>query len=135
MKLHNSGIFLYKNVVKAKQIKDGLSKTIAIGETKESHTVECHNVWTHFRRYTDSMRVTSLAINTPCGIPELGLGDPPENVNGAFGSEHVGGGNFVYADGHVDFIEDEIDLVLYQNMSMINQFKARRQDADSGFCR
>lgn len=133
MKLHNSGMFLYKNVVKAKHVKDGLSKTFACGETKESHTTECHNVWTHFRRYTDSTRVTSLAINTLCGFPPLDMNG--EDVNGAFGSEHVGGGNFVYVDGHVDFIPDEIDLELYQNISMINFAKSRQQDQPgSGFC-
>ncbi len=133
-KLNNSGMFLYKNVVKAKNIKDGLSKTLACGETRLSHTRDCHNTWSHFRRFTDSTRVTESPVNTECGFPGI-QNIQGEFLNGAYGSEHTGGGNFVYADGHVDFVPDEIDLELYQNISMINFAKLRRQDEDgSGFC-
>jgi len=133
MKLHNSGLFLYKNVVKIRRIKDGLSKTIACGETIESHTAEGHNVWSHFRRYSDSTRVTSVALNTEPGFPPYNVNG--EFLNGAYGSQHVGGGNFLYADGHIDFIADEIDLTTYQNMSMINYRKSRADDLPgSGFC-
>lgn len=35
-----------------------------------------------------------------------------------FGSEHAGGGaNFVYADGHVEFLTEDIDFDLYQGLS------------------
>ena len=133
-KLHNSGMFLYKNKVKIKHVKDGLSKTIACGETRESHTTECHNHWSHFRRFTDATRVTEVALNTECGFPPILIPNDGA-VNGAFGSEHVGGGNFLYGDGHIDFIADEIDLEIYQDVSMINAIKSRRDDqSGSGFC-
>jgi hypothetical protein len=34
-----------------------------------------------------------------------------------FGSPHVGGAFFAFADGHVDFLADEIDFATYQALS------------------
>ena len=34
-----------------------------------------------------------------------------------FGSDHPGGAQFVFADGHVDFIGDAIDTYVYQALS------------------
>ena len=39
--------------------------------------------------------------------------------NGAFASSHPGGANFVYGDGHVDFIDDEIDINAYRALSTV----------------
>jgi prepilin-type N-terminal cleavage/methylation domain-containing protein/prepilin-type processing-associated H-X9-DG protein len=133
-KLENSGMFLYKTIVRTKKVKDGLSKTIACGETVESHTNDCSNTWSYFYRFLDSMRVTEAAINSGC-INALQQNINGSRTSGAFASKHIGGGNFVYGDGHVDFLEDEIDLVLYQDISMINSVKSRRDDMNgSGFC-
>ncbi|MEM8678835.1 MAG: DUF1559 domain-containing protein [Planctomycetota bacterium] len=133
VKVKNSGMYLYKTKISLRKIKDGLSKTLAVGETVQSHTVQGHNVWTHFRRYTDSMRVTAVALNTDPQNAFINVNG--EVLNGAFGSEHEGGGNFAYGDGHVDFVTDEIDLTLYQNISMINFAKSRSDDRpDSDFC-
>ncbi|QDS98243.1 DUF1559 domain-containing protein [Adhaeretor mobilis] len=34
-----------------------------------------------------------------------------------YGSEHTGGCNMVFADGHVDFLSEDIDFTLYQSLS------------------
>lgn len=133
VKVKNSGMFLYKTKVGLRKIKDGLSKTLAVGETVKGHTVQGHNVWTHFRRYTDSMRVTAVPLNTD--PEEAFINVNGEVLNGAFGSQHSGGGNFAYGDGHVGFLADEIDFTLYQNISMINFAKSRSDDLDNDFCR
>ncbi|MBN2296191.1 MAG: DUF1559 domain-containing protein [Pirellulales bacterium] len=36
-----------------------------------------------------------------------------------FGSNHPGGAPFVFADGHVDFLNDTIDMDTYQALSTI----------------
>jgi prepilin-type processing-associated H-X9-DG protein len=40
-----------------------------------------------------------------------------EHVANGFRSDHPGGCNFLYADGSVHFLEEGIDMLLYQNMS------------------
>jgi prepilin-type processing-associated H-X9-DG protein len=38
-------------------------------------------------------------------------------ANGAFASRHPGGANFVFADGHVGFVSEDIDLATYRAFS------------------
>lgn len=41
----------------------------------------------------------------------------PKNVSASdisFGSQHVGGGNFLFVDGGVRFMSDSVDSVVYQ---------------------
>ena len=37
--------------------------------------------------------------------------------NGGFASNHTGGVNFVYMDGHVAFMSDNIDINMYRALS------------------
>ena len=57
------------------------------------------------------------------------------NANGAFASPHPGGGHFLFADGHVDFITDDIDLDTYQNYSTINGAPVDHDVADDKLCK
>ena len=41
----------------------------------------------------------------------------PEDSTSNFRSQHAGGGQFLYADGSVHFISENIDLLLYRNLS------------------
>ncbi len=120
VKLHNTGMFLYKTRVKVRKIRDGLSKTFAIGETIGGHTIAGSNVWTHTRRHSDSIRSTESPLNTPLEITVFVEG---ENLNGTFGSRHSGGANFVFGDAHVEFVPDSIDLEVYQELSTIAGFE------------
>jgi len=119
-KHHNSGLHLYWEVNEVRDVTDGLSKTLSVGEVLQGHTVDSSNMWTYAYRYLDSLRVTEAAINTPPGVDCTYVGsDPNACVNGAFGSDHPSGALFLFADGHVEFVEDGIDLDLYQNLSTI----------------
>lgn len=40
-----------------------------------------------------------------------------DNNEYPFASHHPGGAQFVFADGHVSFLSDSIDLTLYQSLS------------------
>ena len=42
------------------------------------------------------------------------------HVTSNFRSDHPGGCNFLMADGSVQFINETIDLLLYQQLSTIN---------------
>lgn len=43
--------------------------------------------------------------------------------NGPFGSTHPGGGNFVYGDAHVEFVDESIEMSVYRNLSTIDEGK------------
>ncbi len=116
VKLHNTGMFLYKTIISVRKIKDGMSKTYAVGETIGGHTIAGSNIWTHMRRHSDSVRTTESALNTPLEITEFVNG---EQLNGTFGSKHTGGANFLFGDAHIEFVADSIDLELYQDLSTI----------------
>jgi prepilin-type processing-associated H-X9-DG protein len=78
-------------------------------------------------------------LNTPPGVDAVQL--PPDsdgisaNANGAFASPHPGGGHFLFADGHIDFITDDIDLDTYQNYSTIDGTPLEMDAKDDKLCK
>lgn len=134
-KHHNTGAHLYWNTVPLRKVQDGTSKTISLGEIVDGHTVNSSNIWSYVLRYADCFRVTSVPINTPADLNGIAVGTNSAKVNGAFGSEHPGGSLFSYIDGHVEFIEENIDFTMYQNLSTISGTPEARDDADEQFCK
>ncbi len=121
VKVDNTGPFLYVKNTRLGQIADGMSKTMFAGEVQESHTVWNGNIWSFALRHRDSMRTTENPLNTPPNSTPI-TGNPgftfmvidgQFGMNGAFGSDHPSGANFVYGDAHVEFISDDIDTALY----------------------
>jgi prepilin-type processing-associated H-X9-DG protein len=119
----NNGMFMYKFKKKLKQVTDGTSKTIAIGEVKGEDTGHGFNVWTCAFRDGSALRNSVNAINTPPGAPYVSgpLADCQYGPcwNGAFGSNHPGGANFCFVDGHVAFISENIATDAYRAASTI----------------
>ena len=115
-KYSNTGPFLYTATRKNADIRDGLSQTFFVGEVRSPEIWPSSNVWTYAIANSDSLRTTTNPLNT---LP--GSGIVVERRNGAFGSLHPGGANFVYGDGHVSFINDRIDIQAYRDMSTIGQ--------------
>ncbi len=134
-KHHNTGAHLYWNKVPLRKVEDGTSKTISVGEIVEGHTVNSSNIWSYVLRYADCFRVTSTPLNTPADLNGIAVGTNKAKVNGAFASEHPGGALFSYLDGHVVFLEENIDLTLYQEMSTIRGTPSARDAADAEFCK
>jgi len=133
-KHHNTGAHLYWNTVKLAQVTDGTSKTISIGEVIEEHTQSSSNVWSHVLRYADCYRVTDVPLNTPPNVDAKVVGENTANVNGAFASRHPGGAQFTFLDGHVEFVTENIDFDLYQNMSTIAGTPLERDVTDDQYC-
>jgi prepilin-type N-terminal cleavage/methylation domain-containing protein len=119
VKHENTGPFVYMFHRKIKQITDGLSDTIFVGEIVRGDDPLTMSVWSMALRNRDSLRNTRNPINTPPGFPIYMTGTVTPNVNGAFGSEHVGGALFGYGDGHIDFISNDIDMTAYNVLATI----------------
>jgi prepilin-type N-terminal cleavage/methylation domain-containing protein/prepilin-type processing-associated H-X9-DG protein len=124
MKYANTGIFFYLKQFKIKNVTDGLSKTIFIGETIDGHLARSSNIWSNGNR-CNLLRTTDYPLNTP-----YFLTPPPSDwldnngTNGctrcascAFASKHSGGANFTFGDGHVSFFSESIALDVYQWLS------------------
>jgi prepilin-type N-terminal cleavage/methylation domain-containing protein/prepilin-type processing-associated H-X9-DG protein len=138
IKHHNSGLHLYWTVRKPQQVEDGLSNTISVGEVVEAHTIDSSNLWTYVLRFADNFRVTDVAVNTPPGVDCKNVGEGEGSVgclNGAFASKHPGGAQFLWGDGHVTFIEESIDLDVYQNYSTIAGDPLTTNKIDDDYCK
>jgi prepilin-type N-terminal cleavage/methylation domain-containing protein len=138
LKHNNTGPFVYLTSRKIRQITDGMSNTMFAGEVDtrpvDRSTARASlagvadrtlqmlsaNVWSFALRHCDSMRTTFNPLNTLQGqgvILDPSL--PGGGSNGAFGSEHPGGACFVYGDGRVDYVTDDIDSAAYWVQSTI----------------
>ena len=107
----NTGMAVYVTKIKRKQITDGTTKTLLLGEVQD--VTQPPNKFWFGNRHVDSMRSTDNPINTPWGS---GVCLPPNRggANGAFGSLHPGGAMFAMVDGAVRFVEESIDLTTYR---------------------
>jgi prepilin-type processing-associated H-X9-DG protein len=117
IRYYNNGLFVYVTSRKAKEVTDGFSNTFMLGEVILSDTWESSNTWSYTRSPADSLRSTLDPLNT---WPGSGIADV-DRRNGAFGSFHPRGAVFTFADGHVQFVDDDIELETYQALSTIDQ--------------
>jgi prepilin-type N-terminal cleavage/methylation domain-containing protein/prepilin-type processing-associated H-X9-DG protein len=115
----NTGMFLYKIRRKPKQITDGLTKTFAVGEVVGGDTQSGYSPWAYASRHEGSLRTTLNPLNTPVGKFGTYRTESWGFLNGAFASEHPGGGNFLRADGSVEFVSEEINHDTYQEFATI----------------
>ena len=116
VKYENDGVFYYLKAHRPRDVADGLSSTIFAGEVIETHTSASSNIWSRAVRLMDCQRSTHNALNTQPGEPEYWSGYG-FNVNAAFASKHPAGANFVFGDGHVTFLGENIDLLTYRALS------------------
>ena len=113
-KFDNDGMFLYVIRRRAKQVSDGLSNTAMVGEVILTDTWEGSNTWSYALVNADCLRTTANPLNT-----RPGAGTTVERQNGAFASRHPGGAVFCFADGHVSFLAEGLDMAAYQAASTL----------------
>lgn len=113
MKYENDGVFYYKRSHSSKDITDGLSQTLFVGETINGHSSNSINRWATAARFEDALR---SAENPPNTFPGQGVVSVNDH-NGAFQSYHTGGTHFAFGDGHTIFMNENIDLLTYWAMA------------------
>jgi prepilin-type processing-associated H-X9-DG protein len=119
VKCQNNGPFVYGYPVPLRQVTDGLSNTIFVGEVIDTHTRAGSNIWSFAARHADSLRNTGNPLNTITGTGLRVSSGGTANANGAFASRHPGGANFAYGDGSVSFMTDDINTDSYRYLSTI----------------
>jgi prepilin-type N-terminal cleavage/methylation domain-containing protein/prepilin-type processing-associated H-X9-DG protein len=115
------GVFVYLEGTKRhgtplKEIADGTSNTIFLGETVDGHLKETRNRWTAAGRYVDSLRQTEFAMNTTVDFISVPVTGGYEAA-GTFASRHPGGAQFAYGDGRVQFLSEDIAIDPYRAAS------------------
>lgn len=116
VKYRNTGVFGYKQAFSPQDVSDGLSNTIFIGEVVDSNMPDSYNFWALAYRHESSLRTTQNRLNTPPGTGDV-YSSHGAQLNGAFGSRHPGGGLFLYGDGRVEFMEENIERSVYRALS------------------
>ncbi len=109
-----NGLFAGNSRVRMRDIIDGTSNTIAVGEVQALNRMGGVWVGTYGTcRWAGLIWQTNAAtfINAPRTqtIPDWG-------ANYTFSSNHVGGCHFVKADGSVHFISENINATTYENL-------------------
>jgi hypothetical protein len=101
---------------KASKITDGLSKTIFVGEVRVGCSEHAQAGWA-WTKNGNGYCSTLIPINydtcdenapDPCHRPKSW------NTGVGFKSAHSGGAEFVFGDGAVHFLNESIDMQLYQ---------------------
>ena len=109
-----SGVFsLRSDRTKIKDILDGTSKTLLLGETNQGNAANPNmDLWA--RRWTEALSVTSTIA---------GINNQTNNnyYRMSFASSHRGGAQFALADGAIVFLSESIDIILFCRLGTKNK--------------
>ena len=89
---------------KAHEVTDGLSKVFLFGERNAEEFDEGGAFMARVPQAWAMSKLNSTTRVTPYGS---------STFNRGYSSYHLNGGNFAFADGHVEFIKDDIDFTTY----------------------
>jgi len=121
----NNGVFFRNSHISSRDVTDGTTHTIYVGEKLGGNN---DLGWMSGTRATLRNTGTPLGMTAggflpagdegleEAGQPEGPAADKAALQVGGFGSEHVGGGNFLFGDGAVRLISQAINTKVYQQL-------------------
>jgi len=150
LRQQQNGIFIYANqntdgyIVKVRDVQDGTSNTIAIGEVSESANVTRANIssgsfplwaggnnnagcngWSSAGSHLRLAGATTLNGVFYAGpvfpINSTSTGAAPNVSDASFSSKHAGGAQFLMADGVVRFMSENININMYADLAGRNE--------------
>jgi prepilin-type N-terminal cleavage/methylation domain-containing protein len=106
------GAFFHNSKVKFRDVTDGLSNTLVVGERRTHEVLGWYSTWVGMVSEGEEafQRVQGAFDHVP--------NDPVAHLDD-FSSQHEGGAQFVLGDGHVRFVSENIDHNLYRSLGTI----------------
>lgn len=115
MTCQGDGVFFHNSSIRFRDLTDGVSNTFLVGQRKTdtSQTPPWHSTW-----------VGVIAGGEEAFARILGVADHSPNSAAShlddFSSNHAGGVHFLFGDGRVRFVSENIDLGIYQALATRN---------------
>ena len=108
----SDGVFFHNSSVKFRDFTDGASNTFMVGQRKTdvSQSPPWHSTWVGVIAGGEETleRILGVADHTP---------NHPVSHMEDFSSNHAGGVHFLFGDGRVRFVSENIDLGVYQGLA------------------
>jgi prepilin-type N-terminal cleavage/methylation domain-containing protein len=98
------GVFWTPSKIGLRDITDGASNTFLVGERDWANLA---GVWVGTRNYNGTGDVGLRQVG---GTVVAKLNEVSANGTGGFSSQHVGGGHFLFGDGRVQFLSENISF-------------------------